>query len=411
MDLHQGRGFIEGRTSYTKTSNSTRKRNRFLAMAAPSHGLLDTPWAESWLAVRLALGLEVGRDKAFMPAIRPNGSGFYKTPMTASDGTKFLRQLLLKYGGFDWADLLRIGSHSCKSCVLSWMAKFGADLCIRRLLGYHAGPQDTSVLTYSRDAMSEPLRQMQKVLDSVSTGVFMPDSTRSGRFSKDLAVNQDVRDGPGEEGGDEVEVRPVKRFREENFNLVAVDSPSHCELCGSIIDDAVTLTVCDNCGRTGCSHCVPLFQVDEDSICSVCFNRDWVYPDDVYPAESQVISDDVSDGFGPALPSELSNFTTEDEVTEDDSGEDPLDIPDDDREILEAASFIAEAEVGSRVRAASKSAGQSLYRHRIYKTLHLERIDDATKLACGRDLSGLYNQLDCMPAFPFPKCFTCFGRA
>ena len=52
----------------------------------------------------------------------------------------------------------------------------------RRLLGYHTKPRDRSLLEYSRDGMAGPLRDLCKVLLSVKSGVFRPDSTRSGRW-------------------------------------------------------------------------------------------------------------------------------------------------------------------------------------------------------------------------------------
>ena len=38
--------------------------------------------------------------------------------------------------------------------------------------------------TYSRDAAAQPLLQLEKVLAAIRSGEFLPDSTRSGRFTK-----------------------------------------------------------------------------------------------------------------------------------------------------------------------------------------------------------------------------------
>eukprot|EP00971_Amphidinium_carterae_P301183 5983753-Amphidinium_carterae.1 len=51
--------------------------------------------------------------------------------------------------------------HSCKATTLSWCAKAGLALEVRNLLGYHSVKQHGSALTYSRDALAEPLRQLR----------------------------------------------------------------------------------------------------------------------------------------------------------------------------------------------------------------------------------------------------------
>ena len=64
----------------------------------------------------------------------------------------------------------------------SWAAKGGLAMPIPRLLDHHVKHKDSSVVTYSRDAMAEPLRQLHGVLKSVADGSFFPDRTRSKRF-------------------------------------------------------------------------------------------------------------------------------------------------------------------------------------------------------------------------------------
>eukprot|EP00971_Amphidinium_carterae_P275405 5464603-Amphidinium_carterae.1 len=74
--------------------------------------------------------------------------------MTSSEGATWLVKLVGTHG----TGGLRIKSHSLKVTLLSWLAKAGADVSVRRILGYHIDPADKSALTYSRDAMSGPLR-------------------------------------------------------------------------------------------------------------------------------------------------------------------------------------------------------------------------------------------------------------
>ena len=81
-----------------------------------------------------------------------------------------------------------IGSHPLKATFLSWAAKFGIAPASRRKLGGHVKPKDVTLTTYSRDELAGPLRDLDKVLLAVRLGVFIPDCTRSGRFTQDSAA-------------------------------------------------------------------------------------------------------------------------------------------------------------------------------------------------------------------------------
>ena len=67
-----------------------------------------------------------------------------------------------------------------KATLLSWMAKYGCHKGNRQLLGYHLDPKEVSVMTYSRDCLAKPLRQLVDVLRDVRNAKFHPDLTRSG---------------------------------------------------------------------------------------------------------------------------------------------------------------------------------------------------------------------------------------
>jgi len=84
------------------------------------------------------------------------------------------------------AEVALVGSHSCKVTMLAWMARVGANPQVRRHLGYHVEPGDNSLLTYSRDAAAEPLRQLSKMLHMVRCRAFQPQCTRSGAMSHAL---------------------------------------------------------------------------------------------------------------------------------------------------------------------------------------------------------------------------------
>ena len=101
--------------------------------------------------------------------------------MSAGEATLALRELLAVYGVA--ADRVqRLSSHSLKTTVLSWAAKAGLSIEHRRLLGHHTAPGDLSALNYSRDALSKPLEEVCRMIDSIAAGSFQPDLPRSARL-------------------------------------------------------------------------------------------------------------------------------------------------------------------------------------------------------------------------------------
>ena len=98
----------------------------------------------------------------------------------------------LKAGGALSEDIMAYGTHSCKATVLSWAAKYGLDAGTRARLGYHSRGAGGTELIYARDSMSQPLREMNAVLDEVRNGTFRPDATRSGYFTNPARAQPEV---------------------------------------------------------------------------------------------------------------------------------------------------------------------------------------------------------------------------
>jgi hypothetical protein len=97
----------------------------------------------------------------------------------------WIKELLGKTTGLTPARAETLGSHSLKATCLSWLAKFGVAAAPRRKLGGHVKSKDRSLVEYSRDELSGPLRALDRVIEAVRRGVFDPDSSRSGRFVRD----------------------------------------------------------------------------------------------------------------------------------------------------------------------------------------------------------------------------------
>ena len=135
----------------------------------PIESVGNTPWVETWLALREKLGLVV--DVQYPLLTTPMANGQWGTlPMGATEAGNWLRSLVSSAG----VRGQNLGTHSAKVTVLSWAAKAGLSHAARRLLGYHAKAGDQSMLTYSRDAMARPLRELVQVLNKISSGSTPP---------------------------------------------------------------------------------------------------------------------------------------------------------------------------------------------------------------------------------------------
>lgn len=196
-------GFLEAQSKRVKTNLTLEKKTRFLPMSVPISSVGQTDWAETWMGLRFKEKLDADEETPLLPApLAGNQRRWSKIPLSAANAADWLRSLL---SGIDGPSGMQIGTHSLKATLLSWSAKFGLPVEDRRALGYHSPGKDLSVLTYSRDALSKPLRSLQTVLDAIVQKAFFPDSTRSGYFNKavgDVNFHGDS-DGSSESSADE----------------------------------------------------------------------------------------------------------------------------------------------------------------------------------------------------------------
>ncbi|CAJ1335824.1 unnamed protein product, partial [Effrenium voratum] len=151
----------------------------FLPMVAPRRGLTQHDWYSGWQRACVMTGKPKGVGVPNLPI--PTQGGWSKIPLKATEGGEWLRNILAA-AGIARAALVKIGTHSLKTTCLTWCAKHGEPIEIRRFLGYHSAPGDKVALIYSRDAASAPLRRLDAVISAIRSGRFFPDMTRSGYF-------------------------------------------------------------------------------------------------------------------------------------------------------------------------------------------------------------------------------------
>ena len=150
-----------------KTKSANAWRGGLLAAVAPAVGVVDENWVVAWLSVRAEIKAHLSEGFPVMPV----------RPLSTKEASEWVR-LLLSRTGLD-PNGRKISSHSAKATLLSFLAKYGAEISVREILGAHVSHLK-SVIRYSRDALAGPLRVLEQMLTDVRSGVFNPDDTRSG---------------------------------------------------------------------------------------------------------------------------------------------------------------------------------------------------------------------------------------
>ena len=189
------RGYIEAQVARSKTSFSVDRKVRLLPMTATMFGVLAEPWGRSWKDVLEKSGITVGSGKPLLPGRTPDG--WHTLPLSAEAATSWLRNLIQTSDYFQADRLPQIGTHSCKSTCLSWLAKWGATPDLRRLMGYHVADKMSTMLIYGKDNTSEGLREIDKILDAIKSADFVPDARRAEMFPQFGGV--DKRPGVADE--------------------------------------------------------------------------------------------------------------------------------------------------------------------------------------------------------------------
>ena len=203
LDLPSGtvfEGYVEVRAAKVKTSKGIKRRRLGVPLVAPAYGLradVEGGWAKGWLDAREKVGLKASPGRFLIPSMAAGGiAALLDVPMSAPQVTAALRNAL-EVAGVDDDRVQQITSHSLKATLLSWLAKAGASVASRRLLGGHIKPGEKSVLEYSRDGLAGPLRELVEIIASVREGRFNPDAARSGRWVANEARRKPV-EGDGE---------------------------------------------------------------------------------------------------------------------------------------------------------------------------------------------------------------------
>jgi hypothetical protein len=192
--------YIEAQVARSKTSFSVDRKVRLLPMTAAMHGVTTESWGKAWKTVLEKTGITVTHGKPLLPGRTPDG--WHTLPLTAEAATSWLRSMLQSGDHFQEDRIKSIGTHSCKSTILSWMAKWGSSPDLRRLMGYHVADKMSTMLIYGKDNTSAGLREIDVILEAIRQGEFFPDAKRSEMFphAEDAAKLLEGQDQSGFEG-------------------------------------------------------------------------------------------------------------------------------------------------------------------------------------------------------------------
>ena len=350
--------WVDAATAYHKTYNRPERRHRWLPLAGLADGVSGLGWAKAWLEIRKALGLQAKDGEPFIPLANGDGS-WSQVRVTSSESTEVLREVLASMGT-PKEKLVNVGTHSLKATLLSWCAKAGLAMDDRRLLGNHINRKDISVLTYSRDTLSAPLRRLKYVVDCVREGTFDPDSSKSGMW---LRKSQASSSSSGPVGLD------AAGFMEPK--VVPKSSGAAPANFASRLDLDAELALAELAGD------------------QLRANKNFVqrFPEEIF---RPVVLGSAEDGQedGASSPSE-------EESTDEDKAE---------RIIVQRAR---EMGVG---RAPASLADESLvFKHVKYGTFHYGKIGQPFELACGRAVSDRYEAARSGAIITLPRCRVCFG--
>ena len=224
-DDHGQVRYVEVHVGRHKTMHSQQHRHAFLPMVAPSFGIDPKPWSERWLQLRKELKIKSPPNHAIMPAPDQWGD-VTDRPLETAEAGAWLRKIL--FGSKQHLDDRRISTHSLKTTFLSYAAKRGLSVPERLQMGYHTS-QFQMAMVYSRDGASAVLMTLEKLINEIKSGIFLPDVTRSGRIvSQDEAESSRLVEVKAEQVHDVVVIEDSETDAETSDS----SSDSSCSSAG-----------------------------------------------------------------------------------------------------------------------------------------------------------------------------------
>ena len=129
-DSKSGLTLVEADSAKYKTGNSNERRTRLLPLSSLGKFFATESWAEEWMRMRVKFNLP---SSPSLPAWSEVSSCWLQRPMSTGEAALYSKEFLIG-SGFDMQDIVKLGCHSLKCTILSWLAK--------RILCQHFWPTD-----------------------------------------------------------------------------------------------------------------------------------------------------------------------------------------------------------------------------------------------------------------------------
>ena len=219
-----------------------RKKTQLLPIVIPARGVDGECWPPKVLEAFARCGMVFSgiiNGPLFRPPASPDCSELCARGLTSSESTRFLRMFCGEPPVQASEDEPKLSSHSLKATCISWVSKFGIGASDKAVLGRHSSAVNESAAVYSRDVSVRSVCILQNVTLDIFSGVFTPDSARSGYFRRQLASVNLVDDPAADvRNADAVVSDPVKcevgcEINCEQPNIVESDSEVFSETTGT----------------------------------------------------------------------------------------------------------------------------------------------------------------------------------
>jgi len=192
-DDKSGLLLVEADTGRYKTGNTNERRTRLLPLLSLGHFFSGQPWAETWIELRSKYKLPTSPS---LPAFSEVTNEWLHRPMSTGEACLYLQEIMTG-SGFDFVDAQKLGCHSLKCTMLSWLAMGSyAGISDRRLAGHHLDPNNVSPVTYSRDELTRVLAIEQRMIRDIRKKKFKPDQPRVQRLADLIAAECDLDEHP-----------------------------------------------------------------------------------------------------------------------------------------------------------------------------------------------------------------------
>ena len=191
--IDEEKRYLEVSTRAHKGARSAEMKPRLLPIVCPCQGISDQNWAVIYLNLRDQANLQLPEHGygPMMPApANDSATVWCKRALTSEEGADFMRAILKAPKSAE----RRVSTHSFKSTLISWTAKYGLPDTSRAVLARHLSCATATTAVYSRDLISPVLRELDTMLQAMRCALFQPDRTRSGMVT--LAVMPTVPGTP-----------------------------------------------------------------------------------------------------------------------------------------------------------------------------------------------------------------------